>query len=312
MESMLSAEQFHSEEAAYEWVERHVWPRGRQVCPHCGVVSEHYRLAGKSTRPGVYKCKDCRKPFTVKIGTIFEASHIPLRLWLQAIHLIASSKKGISSNQLHRTLGVTLKSAWFMAHRIREAMKDDGGIIGGGGKVVEADETFYGNIKGRKRAVKGGGGSHKHKILSLVERDGTTRSFHIANVDHRNLKPILLSQIAKDSHLMTDGARHYEQIGAAFDEHESVNHAQGEYARPSRRTGVSAHTNTVEAHFGLLKRGLVGTFHHVSEKHLQRYVTEFDFRYSNRASLGVDDSERAAKLLRGVVGKRLTYQTTAH
>jgi len=316
-ESILSAAHFHNEEAAYEFVEGYVWPKGA-VCPHCGGVERNSKLEGNSTRIGTYKCYDCRKPFTVKVGTIFESSHIPLRLWLQAIFLVASSKKGVSSNQLHRTLGVTLKSAWFMSHRIREAMKDDGGILGGGDGIVEADETVYGKIKGREPKRGGplgrgmaGGSSHKHRILSLVERDGTTRSFHIANVDHRNLKPILLSQIAQDSHLMTDGARHYEAIGKEFKSHESVNHTAGEYARKSRRVkGVVAHTNTVEGYFGLLKRGLVGTYHHVSEQHLQRYVTEFDFRFSNRISLGVNDTERAAKLLRGVIGKRLTYKTT--
>ena len=310
-ESILSAPYFHSEEAAYKFVESYVWPRG-PVCPHCGGVERNSKLEGKSTRIGVYKCYDCRKPFTVKVGTIFESSHIKLHLWLQAIFLIASSKKGISSNQLHRTLGVTLKSAWFMSHRIREAMKPNvGGLLGGGGKIVEADETYYGNIKGRSRPWKGGGGDHKHKILSLVERDGSTRSFHIANVDQRNLKPILRSQIAQDTHLMTDGALHYQAVGKEFQAHESVNHTQGEYARKSKVKGVVAHTNTVEGFFGLLKRGLVGTYHHVSERHLQRYVTEFDFRFSNRVSLGVNDSERATKLLRGVIGKRLTYKTTA-
>jgi transposase-like protein len=307
MESILSASYFHNEEAAYEFVERHVWRNG-PVCPHCGGVERNSKLEGKSTRIGVYKCYDCRKPFTVKVGTIFESSHIPLRLWLQAIFLIASSKKGISSNQLHRTLGVTLKSAWFMSHRIREAMKDDGAILGGGGQIVEADETYIGRIKGRKPVR---GGDHRNKVLALVERDGTTRSFHVANVDHRNLKPILLSQIAKDSHLMTDGAQHYRAIGREFVEHESVNHTQGEYARPSRRTGIVAHTNTAESYIGLLKRGLIGTYHHVSEKHLQRYCNEFDFRFSNRIALGVNDSQRAVNLLCGVVGKRLTYRTTA-
>jgi transposase-like protein len=308
MESILSAPHFHNEEAAYEFVESQVWPKG-PVCPHCGGVERNSKMGGKSTRIGTYKCYDCRKPFTVKVGTIFESSHIPLRLWLQAIFLIAASKKGISSNQLHRTLGVTLKSAWFMSHRIREAMKDSGGALGGGGGVVEADETYFGRIKGVKPKH---GGASAHKILALVERDGRTRSFHIANVDHRNLKPILLSQIAKDSHLMTDGAQHYREVGKAFSAHDRVNHSQGEYARKSRKVrGVVAHTNTAEGYFGLLKRGLVGTYHHVSEKHLQRYVTEFDFRFSNRVSLGVNDSQRASTLLRGVVGKRLTYQTTA-
>lgn len=308
-ESILSAPHFHKEEAAYEFVESHIWPKGT-VCPHCGGVERNTKLEGDSTRLGVYKCYDCRQPFTVKVGTIFESSHIPLRLWLQAIFLIASSKKGISSNQLHRTLGITLKSAWFMSHRIREAMKDNGGVLGGNGGIVEADETFYGNIKGHNKPRWGGGSAHKHKILSLVERDGNVRSFHIANVDQKNLKPILLSQIAKDTHLMTDGAHQYKNIGRDFVRHESVNHTQGEYARKSKVKGVVAHTNTVEGYFGLLKRGLVGTYHHVSEEHLQRYVTEFDFRFSNRVSLGVNDSERAEKLLANAKGKRLTYRTT--
>jgi transposase-like protein len=306
-ESNLSAPHFHNEEAAYEFVEARVWPKG-PVCPHCGGVERIGKMGGESTRIGTYKCYDCRKPFTVKVGTIFESSHIHMRLWLQAIFLIASSKKGISTNQLHRTLGVTLKSAWFMSHRIREAMKDDGSILGGGGGIVEADETYFGKIKGRKPVR---GGDHRHKIVALVERDGTTRSFHVASVDHKNLKPILLSQIAKDTHLMTDGASHYRVVGKDFAAHEAVNHTQGEYARKSRKVkGVVAHTNTVEGYFGLLKRGLVGTYHHVSEQHLQRYVTEFDFRFSNRVSLGVNDTERADNLLRGVVGKRLTYKTT--
>ena len=305
--SILSAAHFHNEEAAYEFVESQVWPKG-PVCPHCGGVERNSKMGGKSTRIGTYKCYDCRKPFTVKVGTIFESSHIPLRFWLQAIFLIASSKKGISSNQLHRTLGVTLKSAWFMSHRIREAMKDVAGTLGGGGGIVEADETYFGRIKGVKPKH---GGASAHKILALVERDGKTRSFHIANVDGRNLKPILMAQLDKSAHLMTDGAHHYKDIGREFAAHESVNHSQKEYARPSRRRGVVAHTNTAEGYFGLLKRGLVGTYHHVSEKHLQRYVTEFDFRFSNRVSLGVNDTERASNLLRGVVGKRLTYRTTA-
>jgi transposase-like protein len=307
-ESFLSQPHFHNEEAAYAFVEARLWPNG-PVCPHCGVIGGHYQLKGKSTRIGVWKCKDCRKPFTVKVGTIFESSHIPLRLWLQAIFLIASSKKGISSNQLHRTLGVTLKSAWFMSHRIREAMKDSGGLLGGGGEIVEADETYYGKIEGK--SVKGKF-DKASKILALVERNGRTRSFHVANIDHKNLKPILLSQIAKDSHLMTDGASHYRSIGPQFAMHEAVNHTQGEYARKSKKRGVVAHSNTVECYFGILKRGLVGTYHHVSEEHLQRYVTEFDFRFSNRVALGVNDSERAHNLLCGVVGKRLTYKTVMH
>ncbi len=307
MASILNQPFMYDEEAAYAFVEARIWPHG-PVCPHCGGTERNKRMEGKATRVGLYKCYDCRQQFTVKIGTIFEASHIKMHLWLQAIFLMASSKKGISSNQLHRTLGITLKSAWFMSQRIREAMRDDSGsILGGGGAIVEADETYMGANKGEK--VKKGG-SHRAKVVSLVSREGKTRSFHIANVDADNLKPILLANIAKDSHLMTDGASHYRKIGKEFALHESTNHACKEYAKPSKVKGVSAHSNTVESYFGILKRGIVGTYHHVSEHHLQRYVNEFDFRFSNRSANGVEDFERAVNLLVGVKGKRLTYQTT--
>jgi transposase-like protein len=307
-ESILSAPFFHNEEAAYKYVESRVWPNG-PVCPKCGVIGRSGKLGGASTRIGVYKCYDCRKPFTVKVGTIFESSHIALRLWLQAIFLIAASKKGISSNQLHRTLGITLKSAWFMSHRIREAMRDDaGGLLGGGGSIVEADETYMAPKKG---VAKNGAGHHRTKVVSLVQRDGKARSFHVANVDIDNIKPIMLAHIAKDSHLMTDGAMMYRPIGKEFARHEHTNHAQGEYAKASKVKGVRAHSNTVESYFSILKRGIHGTYHHVSEAHLQRYMDEFDFRFSNRKSLGVDDVQRADLLLKGVVGKRLTYETIA-
>jgi transposase-like protein len=307
MASILNQPFMYDEEAAYAFVESKIWPQG-PVCPHCGGTERNKRMEGKATRVGLYKCYDCRQQFTVKVGTIFESSHIKMHLWLQAIFLMASSKKGISSNQLHRTLGITLKSAWFMSQRIREAMRDDSGfILGGGGSIVEADETYMGANKGEKAKK---GGSHRAKVLSLVSREGKTRSFHVANVDADNLKPILLANIAKDSHLMTDGARHYKHLGKEFDLHESTNHSQKEYAKPSKVKGVSAHSNTVEAYFGILKRGIVGTYHHVSEHHLQRYVNEFDFRFSNRTANGVEDFERAVNLLVGVKGKRLTYQTT--
>jgi transposase-like protein len=306
-ESILSQPFFHNEEAAYEFVESRLWANG-PVCPHCGVIGQNSKMQGKSTRIGTYKCYACRKPFTVKVGTVFESSHIKLHLWLQAIFLIASSKKGISSNQLHRTLGVTLKSAWFMSHRIRAAMNDGGiGTLGGGGSIVEADETFMAGRKGEK-VVKAG--HHRAKIVSLVSREGKTRSFHIANVDAENLKPILLAHIAKDTHLMTDGANHYKKIGKEFALHESTNHTQKEYAKDSKVQGVRAHSNTAESYFAILKRGIVGTYHHVSEAHLQRYVDEFDFRFSNRASQGVNDFDRAVNLLIGVKGKRLTFAAT--
>lgn len=304
-ESILSAPHFHNEEAAYAHIEARIWPNG-PVCPKCGVIGRSGKLGGKSTRVGVYKCYDCRKPFTVKVGTIFESSHIPLRIWLQAIFLVAASKKGISANQLHRTLGITLKSAWFLGHRIREAMKDNTDLLGGGGSIVEADEVHL-SRKPRPGKEKGEG----QKVLSLVQRDGKTRSFHVADVRGDNLKPILLANIAKDSHLMTDGAQVYRVIGKEFAHHEHTNHQQGEYAKPSTVAGRVAHSNTVESYFAILKRGITGTYHHVSKEHLQRYCDEFDFRFSNRKALGVDDVTRADRLLRAVVGKRLTYQMSA-
>lgn len=307
MTSILSKPFFHNEEAAYAFVEARIWANGA-ICPHCGGTERNKKMGGTATRIGLYKCYDCRRQFTVKIGTIFESSHIKLHLWLQAIFLVASSKKGISANQLHRTLGVTLKTAWFLGHRIREAMRDDStGLLGGGGSIVEADETYMAPKKGEK-VMKAG--HHRSKVVSLVSREGKTRSFHVANVDAANLKPILQAHIAQDTHLMTDGASHYRSIGKEFAIHESTNHAQKEYAKPSQVEGVRAHSNTVESYFAILKRGIVGTYHHVSEHHLQRYLAEFDFRFSNRQSLGVNDFDRATSLLEGVKGKRLTYQTT--
>jgi transposase-like protein len=306
-ESILSQPYFHNEEAAYEFVEARVWPHGR-VCPHCGVIDRSGKLEGKSTRVGVYKCYDCRKPFTVKVGTIFESSHIALRLWLQAIFLIASSKKGISSNQLHRTLGITLKSAWFMSHRIREAMRDGMlGQLGGVGKIVEADETYYGSETGSKKAHGRAGKAltQMNKVVSLVERGGKVRSFHVPEVTGATLKAILEDQIDRESHVMTDSSPRYNVVkrNPQFAAYDQVNHSQDEYVRGN------AYTNTVEGYFSILKRGLVGTYHHVSSQHLHRYTNEFDFRYNNRIALGVNDQQRAVNLLRGVVGKRLTYQT---
>jgi len=305
---MFTEPRFTNDIAARQHLEALRWPNG-PVCPHCGGTERQSKLEGKSHRPGLYFCGECREQYTVTVGTVFERSKIALHKWVLATHLMCASKKGMSAHQLHRMLGVTYKTAWFMAHRIREAFATpDAGPVGGGGKIVEADETFYGNIKGRKRPWKGGGGDHKHKILALVERDGKVRSFHIANVDHKTLKPILKAQIAKDTHLMTDAASHYRHLNGGFTSHERVNHTAGQYAKKSRAVkGVSAHTNTVESFFGLLKRGLVGTYHHVSEAHLQRYCTEFDFRFTHRKAT---DEERAAAALRQVGGKRLTYRRT--
>jgi transposase-like protein len=306
--SILNAPHFHDEEAAYKWVEAWVWPNGR-VCPHCGVVEQSGKLGGKSTRIGTYKCYACRKPFTVKVGTIFEASHVKLHIWLQAIFLVVSSKKGISANQLHRTLGVTLKTAWFMGHRIREAMKDNApGPLGGEGKVVEADETFIGKpdsvfING-KGWVEMRGVATKRKVISLVERGGRVRSIKVDDLTGETIRKVLSENVAPESRLHTDEAQHYKRPGKAFAKHERVNHSEEEYARGD------VTTNTVEGFFGIFKRGMRGIYQHCGEQHLQRYLYEFDFRYNNRIALGVDDATRADNVLKGVTGKRLTYQTT--
>lgn len=308
--SILSESQFHNEEAAYKFVEARVWPNG-PVCPHCGCFERVGKMGGKSTRIGTYKCYDCRKPFTVKIGTIFESSHVPLRLWLQAIFLIASSKKGVSANQLHRTLGVTLKTAWFMGHRIREAMKPDGlEVFGKGGGTVEVDETFIGNdrTKKPKGAKKGRGYEHKNKVLALVDRStGRSRSLVVDNLKSMTLIPILRENIAREARIMTDEANQYFYLRQYFSGHGIVKHMHGEYVS---RLDSAIHTNTIEGFFSIFKRGMKGVYQHCGHHHLNRYLSEFDFRYSNRVALGVNDKERADKLLSGVIGKRLTYQTT--
>ena len=304
--SILSDLHFHNEEAAYAWVEAHVWPSG-PVCPKCGESHRVGKLKGKSTRIGVHKCYSCKKPFTVKVGTIFEDSHIPLRLWLQAMHLIASSKKSISANQLHRTLKVTLKSAWFLGHRIREAMRSGSlaAPMGGEGSsgIVESDETFIGKKTGVQKAK--GGYVHKQTVLSLVERGGDVRSFVIDRANVANVLPVVRENIDKEAHLMTDDAGLYRSKRfVGFRKHGVVNHSAGEYVRGD------IHTNTVEGYFSIFKRGMKGVYQHCDEKHLHRYLAEFDFRYNNRVARGVDDEQRALKLLRGVKGKRLTYRTT--
>ncbi len=290
--SVLSRPEFHDEAAAMAYVEAWLWPQG-PVCPRCGVVNEATKLGGKSTRLGTYKCRPCRKPFTVKIGTIFEASHVPMNLWLQAIHLMCSSKKGISSNQLHRTLGVTLKTAWFMSHRIREAMRDDtlaGFGVGGGVVEVEVDETFIGvdrtiKPKGEK---KGRGFAHKHKVLSLVDRTtGRAKSMVVDDLRATTLLPILRENIAKEAVVYTDEAAQYGKLGESFAEHDFVRHGAGEYGRGE------VHTNTIEGYFSVFKRGMKGVYQHCGKRHLHRYVAEFEFRYNNRIANGVDDMARA-------------------
>jgi transposase-like protein len=302
--SIIEAKALQNEAAAYAWVEARVWPEG-PVCPHCGGVERISKMQGKATRIGLYKCYQCRKQFTVKVGTVFEDSHIPMNLWLQAMYLLCSSKKGISSNQLHRTLGVTLKTAWFMSHRIREAMRDGSlAPMGGGGKTVEVDETYIGRVAGVPKPH--GGSSHKNVVLTLVERGGSARSFHVDSVSIADLKPIIHANVARETAMMTDQGASYPEIGAYFASHKTVNHAKEEYVRGD------VHTNTVEGYYSIFKRGMKGVYQHCKEKHLHRYLSEFDFRYSNRIRLGVDDIERTERAVKGIVGKRLTYRTANH
>lgn len=302
MASALSQRQFHNEDAAFAWVESRLWPNG-PVCPFCKATGEKIgRLEGKTTRPGLRKCYACRKPFTVRVGTIFESSHAPLRYWLQAIYLICSSKKGISTRQLQRTLGCGLKTAWFLSHRIREAMAPAKGSdpIGGAGKTVEADEMFIGTRKGVKKHPGSGGAGHKMAVLSLVERGGRTVSFKLpGNPNAYDIKARLFHHVDPETRLVTDKAQYYK--GTEF-KHESVDHSAKEFVRGD------VHTNTVEGYFSVFKRGMFGTYQHCGEQHLQRYLAEFDFRQNTRTKLGYTDAMRADEALQGVKGKRLTYK----
>src|SRR5579862_7602002 len=305
----LTSPIFNDEEAARRHFEGLRWPQGPE-CPHCGTVGEATELKGKSTRPGVYKCKACEKPFTAMIGTAYERSHIPLHKWLLATHLLCASKKGISAHQLWRMLGFgSYRTAWFMADRIREGMTEalPKGSLGGANKVVEIDETYVGGKEGNKHASKrkhaGRGAVGKAPVLSLVERDGSVRSFHVANVTARTLKPLIVSAVHKASYIMTDESTVYPAIGREFSGHGSVNHSAEEYVR-----AAFWHTNTVENYFSIFKRGIVGVYHHVSETHLHRYAAEFDFRYNRRSGLGINDSSRADAAIKGIAGKRLTYR----
>jgi transposase-like protein len=313
--SILNDPHFHDEQAAYAYVEAHVWPKGR-ICPHCGTVDDSGLLKGKSTRIGLYKCYSCRKPFTVKVGTIFESSHIALHIWLQAIFLLSSSKKGISTNQLQRTLGISIKSAWFLSHRIREAMASKGQLppMGGEGQTVEMDETYIGkkaevsDVRWDGTPYKKHGGRRgphgKRAVVSLVERGGNVRSFHVARADKQTVARIIVENVDQEARLFTDESRLYKGADAHVAEHSSVKHYAKEWVRGE------VHTNTIEGYFSVFKRGMRGTYQHCAEKHLHRYLAEFDFRYNNRIALGTDDVARAGKIVRGIVGKRLTYQTT--
>jgi transposase-like protein len=310
-EAIFNRPHFQDADAAREYLESIRWPNG-PVCPHCGSLGKHLTLTGsKNYRPGLHKCGDCYEQFTVTVGTVFERSKIGLHVWLQAVHLMAASKKGVSAKQLERMLGVTYKTAWFMAHRIREAMKSEPSrLMGGPGepgtpRIVEVDETYYGTAtdKNGKRMEKNRASGHKMKIVSLVERNGEKRTFHVPTVTGASLKAVMSAHISPRAYLMTDESSVYRNTGWKY--HEKVNHSANEYVR-----GIAS-TNTVEGSFSLLKRGLNGTFHSVSEKHLQRYCDEFDFRWNTRMALGFNDTDRANITLKQIAGKRLTYRRTA-
>lgn len=295
--SILSAPFFHDEAAAHALVEEIVWPFG-PVCPRCNGVARITRVKGG--RVGLYRCGPCKRQFTVKIGTAFEDSHVPLNQWLQVVYMMVSSKKGVSSHQVMRTLEVQYKTAWFMTHRIREAMRPTGASpLGGGGKTVEADETFVGG-KAENRAYSPV--PSKQAVMALVERGGAARSFHVANVTAANLRPIIGKHVHVDTKFQSDESAVYTGIGWNFQSHGVVNHTAKEYV-----CGED-YTNTVEGYLSILKRGIFGIYHHVSEAHLHRYLCEYDFRYTHRVACGVDDMERMRVALAGIVGKRLTYR----
>ena len=316
--AILNQPHFKDEAKARQWLESVRWPHG-PICPHCSSISkDHYALHGTAHRDGLYKCKDCREQFTVTVGTVFERSKIKLNVWLQAMQLMASSKKGISSKQLQRMLGVTYQTAWFMSHRIRAAMDQPGGIMGGGSAPVEADATYVGGKERNKHRSKRDkshiGGVGKTMVFSLVERGGKVRSTAtLLTVNAETLKPYIAQQLHRKTRLMTDGERPLRALAPLVSSHETVNHEAGEYVRGD------VHTNTVEGFFSILKRGIIGTFHNVSPDHLQRYVSEFDFRYNHRetrvkvngkwAKAGFSDAERTVELAKGIGGKRLTYRS---
>jgi len=316
MNNTFTAPHFQSPELAREWLESQRWPDG-PVCSHCGTINHSYRNKAK---PGYFRCaeKECRKDFTVTTGTLMERSHIALNKWLMAFYLMASSKKGISAHQLHRALNVDYKSAWFMCHRIREAMRDGGfigsGPLGGSGKIVEADETYFGPVetprpraRGRiPKPTKGGksGPADKRAIVSLVERGGNVRSFHVAMADKETVQKIVLDNVAAESRLHTDESRLYFGADQHFASHETVKHSAKEYVRGD------VHTNSAEGFFSIFKRGMKGVYQHCKEKHLHRYLAEYDFRYNHRVALGFSDIDRTKIAIGRIGGKRLMYHQT--
>jgi transposase-like protein len=306
MTATFSEPRFHDDNAARQHLERIRWPNG-PVCPHCGGTERNHRLTAKSARPGLLFCGDCRAQFSVTVGTVFERSKIPLHKWVLATHLLCSSKKGMSSHQLHRTLGVTYKTAWFMTHRIREAMRPTSlAPFGSNGGDVEVDETFIGKDPDKPKGKTARGYEHKNKVLALVDRaTGEARTMVIDDISAKTIVPIIRENVAKEARVLTDEGAQYKKLRYHFAGHESTVHSAGEYVRLSDR---SIHSNTVEGYFSIFKRGMKGVYQHCGKQHLHRYLAEFDFRYSNRVKLGIHDVERAEIALRGISGKRLTYR----
>lgn len=319
----LTAPMFNDETAAREYFEAQRWADGVS-CPHCGNIdpSTIHKLEGKSHRPGLYQCNSCREHFTVTVGTVMERSHVPLAKWALAFHLMAASKKGVSAHQLMRMLGLgSYRTAWFMAHRIREAMKEDvasSGPLGGEGKTVEADEMYIGKRETPRKLARGriatptkggkSGGADKRIVVGLVERGGKSRMFHLNDANKETVRDVLVRNADRASKLYTDESRLYTRTGEEYAEHKTTKHSAGEYAR--REGDVVVHSNTVENVFSVFKRGMIGVYQHCGEAHLHRYLAEFDFRYNRRAKLGWTDGQRAEAAIKGGVGKRLTYQQT--
>jgi len=308
----LTDPRFTDPDKAREYLEAQRWPNGPN-CPHCGNAdnSKISELKGAAHRPGLYQCNECREQFTVTVGSVMERSKIPLNKWLLAMHLMGSSKKGVSAHQIHRTLEITYQSAWFMMHRLREAMRvgDLAPPMGGTGSVVEIDETYIGRKEGAEVRR---GGAHKNIVLSLIERGGEARSFHVETTKREDIIPIVKANIAKETHVMTDESNTYGDLGKHFKSHDVVDHSRKEYAYTDRVRNLNISINSAEGHYSVFKRGMKGVYQHCAEKHLHRYVAEFDFRHSNRSALGVEDTERVAKIIKGTSGKRLTYRAAGN